>query len=152
MAEGVRVRPLRTGEHVAARRLADRAGAVYAPEGDLVLAAETHGTLAGWASGTVRGLYPGAPVPPPHGYVQAVVVGPGYRRRGVGRRLVEAFLAAAARSGVGWVFAAPDEGGGVEARVAWLVECGFVAVEEPHEVRPVMGHRVTVHGSGTLGG
>lgn len=106
----------------------------------------------GWVSGTVRGLYPGAPVPPPHGYVQAVVVDPERRRRGVGRRLVEAFLAAAARSGVGWVFAAPDEGEGVAGRVAWLVECGFMAVEEPGEEWPMMGHRVTVHGSGTLGG
>ncbi|MET9713347.1 GNAT family N-acetyltransferase [Nocardiopsis alba] len=150
MAEGVRVRPLRAGEHVAARRLADRAGAVYALDGDLVLAAETCGELVGWASGTTRGLYPGAPVPPPHGYVQAVVVNPEQRRQGVGRRLMAAFLTAAARSGVGWVFAAPDEGEGVETRVAWLVECGFVAVEEPGEVWPVMGQHVLIPGPGAL--
>ncbi|WP_150254827.1 GNAT family N-acetyltransferase [Nocardiopsis deserti] len=52
---------------------------------------------------------PGAPVRPPHGYVQAVVVDPAARRAGVGRALLGAFTATARETGLEWVFAVPDE-------------------------------------------
>ncbi|WP_158070437.1 hypothetical protein [Nocardiopsis sp. CNR-923] len=53
--------------------------------------------------------------------------------------MVEAFVSLAREHGLVWVFAAPDEGVGVEGRVAWLVACGFVAVDDSGEAWPVMG-------------
>ncbi|PWV44610.1 acetyltransferase (GNAT) family protein [Nocardiopsis sp. L17-MgMaSL7] len=125
------------------RALAVRAGVAYAPDGDVLLAAEDDGVVVGWLSGTLAGVYPGpgAPVPPPHGYVQAVVVDPAHRRAGIGRALVEEFVAAASRAGVGWVFAVPDEDLEVEARVQWLAACGFRPVVDPGERWPAMGRR-----------
>lgn len=117
------------------------AGVPYRPGGGVIVFAEDDGVVVGWVEGVVDGAYsgPGAPVPPPHGYVQAVVVDPGWRRRGVGRGLLEAFAHAAWCAGARWVFAAPDEGQGVEDRVAWLASAGFEPVEDPGEEWPVMG-------------
>ncbi|MFE9247065.1 GNAT family N-acetyltransferase [Nocardiopsis sp. NPDC006938] len=138
---GVRVRSVDGGEVGQLCALARRAGVSYAPGGDVFLAAVVDGRLVGWLSGTLTAIYPGpgAPVRPPHGYVQAVVVDPNHRRVGIGRRLVEEFVSAAGRAGVGWVFAAPDEDAGIEQRVEWLAACGFRPVVDPGERWPVMG-------------
>lgn len=116
------------------------AGVVYRPGAGVVLVAEDGGVV-GWLEGVLDGVYsgPGAPCAPPHGYVQAVVVDPEWRRRGVGRGLLEAFAHASWFAGARWVFAAPDEGAGVEARVAWLASAGFEPVDDPGEEWPVMG-------------
>ncbi|MEU3020170.1 GNAT family N-acetyltransferase [Nocardiopsis sp. NPDC007018] len=116
-----------------------------AAPGDVLLTATVGGRLVGWLSGTLAAVYPGpgTPGPPPHGYVQAVVVDPAHRRAGVGRALVEEFVATAGRAGVGWVFAAPDEDADVEQRVEWLAACGFTPVTDPGERWPVMGRHPT---------
>ncbi len=62
------------------------AGVSYSPAGDVVLDAS----------------HPVAPVGRA-GYIQAVVVAPGARRRGVGSALVGAFLDCARTAGVQWV-------------------------------------------------
>jgi N-acetylglutamate synthase-like GNAT family acetyltransferase len=97
--------------------------------------------VVGWLEGVVDGAYsgPGCPTPPPHGYVQTVVVDPGWRRRGVGSGLLGAFVKHARSAGARWVFAVPDEDDGVEARVAWLTSAGFSPVDDPGEEWPVMG-------------
>jgi GNAT superfamily N-acetyltransferase len=121
--------------------LAARAGADYRPDGDVVLVAEIDGAVVGWLSGVLDGVYPepGAPAPAPHGYVQAVVVAMAARRAGVGRELLDRFVATARKAGVSWVFAVPDEDLDVKARVTWLAACGFEPVVDPGEVCPVMG-------------
>ncbi|MEU5858914.1 GNAT family N-acetyltransferase [Nocardiopsis dassonvillei] len=117
------------------------AGVPYRPGDGVVVLAEEDDRVVGWVEGVVDGVYsgPGAPCAPPHGYVQAVVVDPGCRRRGVGKGLLEAFAHAAWFSGAKWVFAALDENQGVEARVAWLTSAGFEPVDDPDEKGPVMG-------------
>ncbi len=82
----------------------------------------------GWSEAITDGVTGWGPRCPPYGYILAVVVAPRSRRCGVGRVLVEEFVARAGAVGVGWVFAAPDAGLGVEGRVAWLRACGFVPV------------------------
>lgn len=136
------VRFPRDGEQHALAVLATRAGVAYTPTTDVLLvAADRSDQLVGWAGGTFDARYPGpgAPVPAPHGYLQAVVVDPAHQRNGVGRALVSAFVAAAAQTGVEWVFAVPDEDQGVEDRVAFFDACGLAPVPDPDETWPVMG-------------
>lgn len=127
--------------------LAKASGVAYRPgRGVLLVAVAPQGEVVGWLEGVLDGAYtgPGAPVAPPHGYVQTVVVDPGWRRRGVGGRLLEVFVDLVRGAGVGWVFAVPDEDAGVRARVSWLGACGFAPVDDPDEVWPVMG-RCSAH-------
>ncbi|MGW8438850.1 GNAT family N-acetyltransferase [Nocardiopsis sp. NPDC055879] len=130
------------GEQHALAVLAHRAGVAYAPNTDVLLVAvDRSDRPAGWAGGTFDARYPGpgAPVPAPHGYLQAVVVDTDHQRHGIGRALVKSFVAAAAQSGVGWVFAVPDEDQGVQGRVAFFAACGLAPVHDPDEEWPVMG-------------
>jgi N-acetylglutamate synthase-like GNAT family acetyltransferase len=94
------------------------------------------------------GVYegPGSPVAPPHGYVLAVVVDPAWRRRGVGRGLLEGFVDRARAAGVEWVFLRPEEGEGVEGRVEFFLRCGFTPVEDPGSEWPAMGRRTRAAG------
>ncbi|MFD6953299.1 GCN5 family acetyltransferase [Nocardiopsis sp. TSRI0078] len=114
------------------------------PEGVVALVAELRGRLVGWLEGVVDDAYtgPGAPVPPPHGYVLAIVVDPGTRRQGVGRGLMEAFVRVAREAGVRWVFLFPEEGTGVRERMEFFEACGFEAVGDPGGEHPAMGRRV----------
>ncbi|WP_255647300.1 MULTISPECIES: GNAT family N-acetyltransferase [Nocardiopsis] len=140
------MRPAHPGERPALAAAAARAGSAYTPDGELVLVAvDDHEQVVGWLSGTLAGAYPGpgAPCPPPHGYVQAVVVAPGARRRGYGHTLLAMFVSRARQAGVQWLFAAPDEGPGVEARAAWLASAGWEPVDDPGEAWPVMGRWTT---------
>ncbi|NYH51466.1 GNAT superfamily N-acetyltransferase [Nocardiopsis arvandica] len=116
----------------------------HLPDGVVALSAELHGRLVGWLEGVVDAEYtgPGAPVPPPHGYVLAVVVDPDTRRQGVGRGLMEAFARVAREAGVRWVFLYPEEGAGAGERVEFFGACGFEAVDGPGGEHPVMGARV----------
>lgn len=142
----VEVRSSRSGEQHALAAIASRAGVAYAPDGDVLLVAvDRSDRPVGWASGTFGARYPGpgAPIPAPHGYLQAVVVDPAHQRNGVGRELVSAFVAAAARAGVGWVFAVPDEDQGVQDRVRFFSVCGLTPVPDPDEEWPVMGILIT---------
>ncbi|QUX26363.1 GNAT family N-acetyltransferase (plasmid) [Nocardiopsis sp. MT53] len=142
----MKVRPAHPGERPALAAAAARAGSAYTPDGELVLVAvDDHEQVVGWLSGTLAGAYPGpgAPCPPPHGYVQAVVVAPGARRRGYGHTLLAMFVSRARQAGVQWLFAAPDEGPGVEARAAWLASAGWEPVDDPGEAWPVMGRWTT---------
>ncbi|NKZ00489.1 GNAT family N-acetyltransferase [Nocardiopsis alborubida] len=111
------------------------------PEDMVVLVAEADGAVAGWVEGVLDGVYEGAgsPVPPPHGYVLAVVVDPGWRRRGVGRGLLEGFVARAREAGVEWVFLLPEEGEGARGRVEFFLRCGFTPVDDPGSERLAMG-------------
>ncbi|MFC9941291.1 GNAT family N-acetyltransferase [Nocardiopsis alba] len=59
--------------------------------------------------GALDGVGPCAPVPPPLGYVLAVAVAPGQRRRGIEGSLLDRFVAEAHEAGVRWVFGFPDE-------------------------------------------
>ena len=136
------VRSPKDGEQQALAVLAHRAGVAYASDTDVLLVAvDRSDRPVGWAGGTFDARYPGpgAPMPAPHGYLQAVVVDPYHQRTGVGRELVSAFVAAAAHSGVEWVFAVPDEDQDVQGRVAFLAACGLVPVPDPGEEWPVMG-------------
>lgn len=142
----VEVRSSRSGERHALAAIASRAGVAYAPDGDVLLVAiDSAGEPMGWASGTLDGRYPrpGAPVPAPHGYLQAVVVNPDHQRNGAGRALVEAFVAAAAQAGAEWVFAVPDEDQGMQGRVRFFAACGLAPVPDPDEEWPVMGILIT---------
>ncbi|WP_435825152.1 GNAT family N-acetyltransferase [Nocardiopsis alba] len=80
-----------------------------------------------------------APAPPPYGYVLAVAVAPGQRRRGAGGSLLDRFVAEAREVGVRWVFGFPDEGAGVVGRVSFLRATGFTPVPDPDEKYPAMG-------------
>ena len=112
-----------------------------------------HGRMAdagnprlGWGGveATLDGVYsgPGAPVPPPHGYVLAVVVDQDWRRQGVGTALLDAFIAEARSVGVEWVFLLPEESTGVEERVRFFEAAGFTAVDDPDEIWPALGRPV----------
>ena len=136
------IRPYRVQDRHTLEAITARASVAYTPTTDVLLVAvDRAGSLLGWAGGTLEGRYPGpgAPVPAPHGYLQAVVVDPDHQRHGVGRALVESFVAAAAHAGVEWVFAVPDEDQDVQGRVAFLAACGLVPVPDPGEEWPVMG-------------
>ncbi|MEU0236623.1 GNAT family N-acetyltransferase [Nocardiopsis sp. NPDC006198] len=113
------------------------------PEGMVVLVAVDGDTVVGWIEGILDGAYtgPGAPVPPPHGYVLALVVDAEWRRRGVGTGLLDAFVAVAGRSGTRWVFLKPEEGEHVEERVAFFEQAGFAPVPDPDGTWPPMGRR-----------
>ncbi|MEU0493455.1 GNAT family N-acetyltransferase [Nocardiopsis sp. NPDC006139] len=112
------------------------AGVAYTPVGDVVLVAASP-AVVGWLCGSLDASHPVAPVRRA-GYIQAVVVHPGARRRGVGAALVEAFLDRAREAGVGWVFAAPDEDGDAAGRLRWVHALGFEATSDP-DPWPVMG-------------
>lgn len=105
----------------------------------VVFVAEVDGATVGVLVGVLDGVGPCAPVPPPHGYVLAVAVGPEHRRRGVGRALLDRFVAEVREAGVPWVFLFPDEGPGVSERVAFLRAAGFTPTPDPDEKYPVMG-------------
>lgn len=107
----------------------------------IALVAVDAGAVVGWLEGVLDGAYtgPGALVPPPHGYVLSLVVDAQFRRRGVGSRLLDAFVGEAREAGVAWVFLFPEEGDGVEGRVAFLRAAGFSPVDDPDEEYPAMG-------------
>lgn len=111
------------------------------PDGIEVLVAISDDHLVGWVEGVLDGAYtgPGAPVPPPHGYVLGIVVDPLWRRMGAGRALLDGFVAVARAAGVRWVFLFPEEGEEVEGRVAFLSAAGFSPVDDPDEEYPAMG-------------
>lgn len=113
------------------------AGVSYSPAGGVVLVAAFPGVV-GWLAGSLDASHPAAPVGRA-GYIQAVVVDSGARRRGVGSALVGAFLDRAREAGVQWVFAAPDEAGDAVGRIRWMHTLGFEAVAEPDEDWPIMG-------------
>jgi GNAT superfamily N-acetyltransferase len=131
------LRPATASDRPAMVAVSTAAGAAYTPVGDVVLVAVSPGVV-GWLCGSLDASHPVAPV---HraGYIQAVVVTPGARRRGVGSALVGAFLDRAREAGVGWVFAAPDEAGDAVGRLQWMHVLGFEAVAEPDEDWPIMG-------------
>jgi len=116
-------------------------GAKGYSEGSVALVAVDAGAVVGWLEGVLDGAYtgPGAPVPPPHGYVLSLVVDAAWRRRGVGAGLLSAFVGESREAGVRWVFLFPDEGEGVEERVAFFRAAGFEAVDDPGERWPTMG-------------
>jgi len=107
----------------------------------VALVAVDAGTVVGWLEGVLDGAYtgPGAPVPPPHGYVLSLVVDARFRRRGVGTGLLDAFVDEARDAGVAWAFLSPDEGEDVEGRVAFFERAGFETVDDPDEQWPAMG-------------
>ncbi|MFE1104167.1 GNAT family N-acetyltransferase [Nocardiopsis alba] len=105
----------------------------------VVFVAEVDGATVGVLVGVLDGVGPCAPVPPPHGYVLAVAVAPGRRRRGVGRALLDRFVAEARAVGVRWVFLLPEEGPGVAGRVEFFRAAGFTPVADPDEQHPAMG-------------
>ncbi|MEU0236721.1 GNAT family N-acetyltransferase [Nocardiopsis sp. NPDC006198] len=109
--------------------------------GSVALVAVDAGVVVGWLEGVLDGAYtgPGAPVPPPHGYVLSLVVDAAWRRRGVGTGLLDAFVDLARGAGRRWVFLFPDEGEQVEGRVAFFEQAGFEAVADPGERWPAMG-------------
>lgn len=111
------------------------------PEGVVVLVAVAGGTVVGWLEGVLDGAYtgPGAPVSPPHGYVLGIVVDGAHRRSGVGRGLLDGFVAEARAAGLSWVFLLPEEGEGVEGRVSFFRAAGFPPVDDPDEEHPAMG-------------
>ncbi|MFE1170488.1 GNAT family N-acetyltransferase [Nocardiopsis sp. NPDC058789] len=111
------------------------------PDGIEVLVAVEDDRLVGWVEGVLDGAYtgPGAPVPPPHGYVLGIVVDPLWRRLGAGRALLDGFVAVARAAGVRWVFLFPEEGEEVEGRVEFLRAAGFTPVDDPDEKYPAMG-------------
>jgi len=120
-------------------------GAKGYSEGSVALVAVDTGAVVGWIEGVLDGAYtgPGAPVPPPHGYVLSVVVDARFRRHGVGTGLLDAFVDEARDAGVAWVFLFPDEGEGVEGRVRFFERAGFEAVDDPDEEWPAMGRWAT---------
>lgn len=130
------LRPATAADRPAMNTVSTAAGAAYTPVGDVVLAAAS-GAVVGWLSGSLDAVHPSAPVGRA-GYIQAVVVAPGARRRGVGSALVGAFLSRAREAGVAWVFAAPDEDGDAAGRLQWVHACGFEATDDP-DPWPIMG-------------
>lgn len=131
------VRPASPADRPAMVAVSAAAGVSYSSAGDVVLVAVS-GAVVGWLAGSLDASHPVAPVRRA-GYIQAVVVDPGARRRGVGTALVGAFLDRAREAGVGWVFAAPDEDGDAAGRLQWMHVLGFEAVAEPDEDWPIMG-------------
>ncbi|WP_433701739.1 N-acetyltransferase family protein [Nocardiopsis sp. CA-288880] len=133
------------GPHIAAlvAAAAPSFGAKEYSEDTVALVAVDAGAVVGWIEGVLDGAYtgPGAPVPPPHGYVLALVVDAGWRRQGVGTGLLDAFVAEARDVGCRWVFLFPDEGKDVEGRVRFFERAGFEAVNDPGEQWPAMGRR-----------
>ena len=130
------IRDATAGDRDAMDAVCVAAGVSYSSVGDVVLVAVSPGVV-GWLCGSLGASHPVAPVGRA-GYIQAVVVHPGVRRRGVGAALVEAFLDRAREAGVAWVFAAPDEDGDAAARLRWVHACGFEATDDP-DPWPVMG-------------
>lgn len=113
------------------------------PASMVVLVAEGDGRVVGWLEAVLDWVYEGrgAPVPPPHGYVLALVVSEAWKRRGIGRALMEMFLEEMRAARVEWVFLIPEEGEGFEGRVRFFTRAGFAPVEEPEERHLVMGRR-----------
>lgn len=130
-------RPASPADLPAMNTVSAAAGVAYTPAGDVVLVAASP-AVVGWLCGSLDASHPAAPVRRA-GYIQAVVVHPGVRRRGVGSALVGAFLSRAREAGVRWVFAAPDEDGDAAGRLQWMHVLGFEAVAEPDEDWPIMG-------------
>jgi GNAT superfamily N-acetyltransferase len=115
------------------------AGVSYSPAGDVVLVAASP-AVVGWLCGSLDASHPVAPVGRA-GYIQAVVVAPGARRRGVGSALVGAFLDRAREASMRWVLAASDETGDAAGRLQWVHACGFEATADP-DPWPIMGRWV----------
>lgn len=130
------LRPATASDRPAMNTVSTAAGVSYAPAGDVVLVAACPGVV-GWLCGSLDASHPVAPVGRA-GYIQAVVVDSGARRRGVGSALVGAFLDLAREAGARWVFAAPDEDGDAAARLQWVHAMGFEATSDP-DPWPVMG-------------
>lgn len=130
------LRPATASDRPAMVAVSVAAGVSYSPAGDVVLVAASPGVV-GWLCGSLDASHPVAPVGRA-GYIQAVVVHPGARRRGVGSALVGAFLSLAREAGARWVFAAPDEAGDAAGRIRWMHTLGFEATADP-DPWPVMG-------------
>ncbi|GAA0972837.1 GNAT family N-acetyltransferase [Nocardiopsis tropica] len=139
------IRPALTEDGPDIARLVARSAPSFGAKGysedAVALVAVDAGAVVGWIEGVLDGAYtgPGALVPPPHGYVLSLVVDAEWRQRGVGTGLLDAFVEEARTAGCRWVFLFPDEGEGVEARVAFFRTAGFEAVDDPDEEWPVMG-------------
>ncbi len=114
------------------------------PANMVVLVAEGGGRVVGWLEAALDQVYEGrgAPTPPPHGYVLALVVSQAWKRLGIGRALMEMFLEEMRAAKVEWVFLIPEEGEGFPGRVRFFTRVGFDPVEEPEERPLVMGRRV----------
>ncbi|MBQ1079847.1 MULTISPECIES: GNAT family N-acetyltransferase [unclassified Nocardiopsis] len=111
------------------------------PPGMVVLVAEEEGRVVGWLEAVLDWAYtgPGAPAPPPHGYVLAVVVDPERRRRGIGCALLDRYVHRAREAGVRWVFLLPEGGEGVEGRLAFFRAAGFTPLPVTDDPLPPMG-------------
>ncbi|GAA1454208.1 GNAT family N-acetyltransferase [Nocardiopsis tropica] len=129
------------GPHIAALVAAAAPSFGAKHSGAVALVAVDAGALVGWIEGVLDGAYtgPGAPAPPPHGYVLSLVVDAAWRRQGVGTGLLDAFVDEAREVGLAWVFLFPDEGEDVEGRVRFFEQAGFEAVDDPAEQWPAMG-------------
>ncbi|WP_435111928.1 GNAT family N-acetyltransferase [Nocardiopsis synnemataformans] len=108
----------------------------------VLVAENSEGAIVGWLEGLVDGAYRGAgadPIfPEPHGYVQAMMVSPAMRRRGVGSALLEAFAQRARSQGCEWMFLLPDETDDPTERVRFFESVGLTAVNDPSERFPAM--------------
>ena len=110
------------------------------PDYLVVLVAEREGHIVGWLEGILDGEYEGsgAPVPPPHGYVLAIVVDEEQRHHGIGGDLIEKFMEEALAAKVEWVFLIPEGGEGCEDRVRFFIHSGFTPTEVLDEKRLIM--------------
>ncbi|MGW9447051.1 N-acetyltransferase family protein [Bacillus mobilis] len=138
------IRPALPGDGPSIARLVAAAAPSFGAKGyseNVALVAVDAGAVVGWLEGVLDGAYtgPGTPTPPPHGYVLGLVVDAGWRRCGFGTGLLEEFVGVARTAGLRWVFLFPEEGGGVEGRVAFFHAAGFEAVDDPGEQWPAMG-------------
>lgn len=111
------------------------------PPGMTVLVAMENGRVVGWLEGVLDWDYtePGAPTPPPHGYILAVVVDPESRRRGIGRALLDLFVAEAREADVRWVYLIPEGGEGTAGRLAFFHAAGFTELPPTDDPLPPMG-------------
>ncbi|MEU3017788.1 MULTISPECIES: GNAT family N-acetyltransferase [unclassified Nocardiopsis] len=111
------------------------------PPGMVVLVAEEAGRVVGWLEAVLDWAYtgPGAPAPPPHGYVLAVVVDPAWRRRGIGCALLDRYVREARENGVRWVFLLPEGGEGTQGRLAFFRAAGFTPLPATGDPLPPMG-------------
>ncbi|GAB3727053.1 GNAT family N-acetyltransferase [Nocardiopsis nanhaiensis] len=111
------------------------------PDGAVVLVALDAGHVVGVLEGVLDGVYggPGAPAPPPHGYILAVVVDHEWRQLGVGSALVEAFMRMARAEEISWVFLVPKQGGHAPERAEFFRACGFTPVDDLGEEVAALG-------------
>ncbi|MFD6094719.1 GNAT family N-acetyltransferase [Nocardiopsis flavescens] len=108
----------------------------------VLVAENSEGDIVGWLEGLVDGAYRGVGADPaflePHGYVQAMMVSPAVRRRGIGGALLRAFARQAHSQGCEWMFLLPDETDDPTGRVSFFESMGLTAVNDPNERFPAM--------------